>query len=256
MKKNKGITLVALIVTIVLLIIIAGVAINVALGENGIFTKSKQAADTYRNAAANEIAELGKAYNIIAELTGEDSEGSETIVYPTVVDENPGVLEVGSGDESDTYYINCVEDLVGFAHDVNSSANLYSGKVVKLNCNLDIQNSNSYSNPNTKYISDSYGYTSNASGTAIKDILTDTTGLGFVPIGIAGGNALFAGTFDGNNKVINNLYIKASSYGGLFGAVSQSITIENLKLLSINSFGNAPTGGLIGQVSGRSNIKY
>ena len=53
-NKNNGITLIALIVTIVVLIIIAGVTLNIALGENGIFTKAKQAADTYKNAAANE----------------------------------------------------------------------------------------------------------------------------------------------------------------------------------------------------------
>ena len=67
-NKNKGITLIALIVTIVVLIILAGVAISIALGENGIFTKSKLAADTYVNAAANEVEELQKAESIIDEL--------------------------------------------------------------------------------------------------------------------------------------------------------------------------------------------
>ena len=43
MKKEKGITLVALVITIVVLIILAGVAINLSLGENGIFNKAKEA---------------------------------------------------------------------------------------------------------------------------------------------------------------------------------------------------------------------
>ena len=34
MKKNKGITLVALVVTIVVLLILAGVSINLVLGDN------------------------------------------------------------------------------------------------------------------------------------------------------------------------------------------------------------------------------
>ena len=67
-NKNKGITLIALIITIVVLIILAGVALNIALGENGIFTKSKLSADTYVNAAANEVEELQKAESIIDEL--------------------------------------------------------------------------------------------------------------------------------------------------------------------------------------------
>ena len=50
------------------LIILAGVAINIALGENGIFTKTKLAADTYMNSAANEASELQKVDGILDEL--------------------------------------------------------------------------------------------------------------------------------------------------------------------------------------------
>ena len=42
-SNAKGITLVSLAVTIIVLIILAGVAINVTLGENGIFNKAKEA---------------------------------------------------------------------------------------------------------------------------------------------------------------------------------------------------------------------
>ena len=45
MRKNKGITLVALVVTIVVLLILAGVSINLVLGNNGIITKAKEAAE-------------------------------------------------------------------------------------------------------------------------------------------------------------------------------------------------------------------
>ena len=40
-KEMKGITLVALVVTIVVLLILAGVSINLVLGDNGIITKAK-----------------------------------------------------------------------------------------------------------------------------------------------------------------------------------------------------------------------
>ena len=43
MKNNKGITLVALVVTIVVLLILAGVSINLVLGNNGIIAKAKEA---------------------------------------------------------------------------------------------------------------------------------------------------------------------------------------------------------------------
>ena len=39
-KKERGITLVALVVTIVVLLILAGVSISLVVGQNGIVTKS------------------------------------------------------------------------------------------------------------------------------------------------------------------------------------------------------------------------
>jgi competence protein ComGC len=43
-KNNKAITLIALVITIVILIILAAVAINLTIGENGIIERAKQAA--------------------------------------------------------------------------------------------------------------------------------------------------------------------------------------------------------------------
>ena len=40
-KKERGITLVALVVTIIVLLILAGVAISLTIGKNGIFNKMK-----------------------------------------------------------------------------------------------------------------------------------------------------------------------------------------------------------------------
>ena len=51
-KEMKGITLVALVVTIVVLLILAGVSINSVLGENGIIIKAKEVAE--KTAAAQE----------------------------------------------------------------------------------------------------------------------------------------------------------------------------------------------------------
>lgn len=42
LKKQKGITLVALVVTIVVLLILAGVSINLVLGDNGIVKRHKR----------------------------------------------------------------------------------------------------------------------------------------------------------------------------------------------------------------------
>ena len=58
MKNNKGITLVALVVTIVVLLILAGVSINLVIGDNGIITKAKQAASATEEASAKNDMEL------------------------------------------------------------------------------------------------------------------------------------------------------------------------------------------------------
>jgi len=65
MKREKGITLIALVITIVILIILAGVAINLTIGENGIFSKAKYASEQYANEQAKEETEIAKMPNEI-----------------------------------------------------------------------------------------------------------------------------------------------------------------------------------------------
>ena len=55
--KNRGITLIALIVTIILLLILSGVVINLALGEHGIIGMAKQAGEEYKIASIKERVE-------------------------------------------------------------------------------------------------------------------------------------------------------------------------------------------------------
>ena len=57
LRKQKGITLIALVVTIVILLILAGVTINMALSENGLFSKARNAADQYKKAQDDEKTE-------------------------------------------------------------------------------------------------------------------------------------------------------------------------------------------------------
>ena len=54
-KEMKGITLVALVVTIVVLLILAGVSINLVLGNNGIIAKAKEAQRKSAEASQNDL---------------------------------------------------------------------------------------------------------------------------------------------------------------------------------------------------------
>lgn len=53
-KNQKGITLVALVVTIIVLLILAGVSISLVAGNDGLLKKATNAADTNNEAAARE----------------------------------------------------------------------------------------------------------------------------------------------------------------------------------------------------------
>ncbi len=54
---ERGITLIALIITIIILLILAGVTINVLIGENGLFNTASHAGEKYEEAGAREKLE-------------------------------------------------------------------------------------------------------------------------------------------------------------------------------------------------------
>ncbi len=53
-KSNKAITLVALIITIIILLILAGVSLSMILGENGLINKAQSSVDKYKDSSENE----------------------------------------------------------------------------------------------------------------------------------------------------------------------------------------------------------
>lgn len=67
LKNKKGITLVALVVTIVVLLILAGVTLNLLLDENGLISKSKDARDVSRAEAIKEEITLWQTDKLVVE---------------------------------------------------------------------------------------------------------------------------------------------------------------------------------------------
>lgn len=68
LKGQKGITLVALVVTIIVLIILAGVSIALVLGDNGLIDKAVAGANEYKVKANVEQGELLNAAAYANEL--------------------------------------------------------------------------------------------------------------------------------------------------------------------------------------------
>jgi prepilin-type N-terminal cleavage/methylation domain-containing protein len=166
-------------------------------------------------------------------------------LYNQVTDSNPGIICSNTLIEdyvnTSICNINSIEDLVQLS-ELTKTVN-FSGKTVILNENLDFENDKSYINPNTTIFGDI-----NGNGT-IENLKTElTTGAGFLPIGTS--VRPFAGIFDGNSKILNNLFINRTTINtGMFGVLSAG-TIKGITLNNVNVTGRDRTGGLLGFGSG------
>ena len=76
-QRNKGITLIALVITIIVLLILAGVSIAMLTGENGILTQAQKAKTETENAQANEESILD---NYAQYIEGSTNGGTLTTV--------------------------------------------------------------------------------------------------------------------------------------------------------------------------------
>ena len=112
MKKNKGITLVALVVTIVVLLILAGLSINLVLGDNGIVKKAQDAKTKSAEASENDLKGMnGLIEQMESTLNGSGNGGktepdtvpylpSDDFHYDTSTSVDTGlVIKDGSGNE-------------------------------------------------------------------------------------------------------------------------------------------------------------
>ena len=74
-NKQSGITLVALVVTIVVLLILAGISIRLVLDNNGIITRAGDAKDKHEQGKVNDQTDLNSAEDYINQMTGGGSGG-------------------------------------------------------------------------------------------------------------------------------------------------------------------------------------
>ena len=95
---EKGITLIALVVTIVVLLILAGISINLVLGDNGIIKKAKEAKTAQEQGWNNDIDAMDNYEKYIDESVNGNSEDEDTgdMVYAKLYDD--GTLIFSSTD--------------------------------------------------------------------------------------------------------------------------------------------------------------
>ena len=74
MKNQSGVTILSLVVTIVILIILAGISINLILGEDGLIQKAKQAKENTELAQIEEQTSLNELYSVLKSEIGSSGE--------------------------------------------------------------------------------------------------------------------------------------------------------------------------------------
>ncbi len=106
-KKEKGITLVALVVTIVVLIILAGVSINLVIGNNGIMQKAKEAKESMAQASKEEQEGLSALEEKLNSLNTANAPvlltGMTPIKFTTPTDTKMGETVETTADDADWY---------------------------------------------------------------------------------------------------------------------------------------------------------
>ena len=75
--------MIALVVTIIVLLILAAVAINLTIGENGIFTRAQEAVNKYEQSEVNEQDEMNKVVNFIDDYMNGKKPGGPSGEYNT-----------------------------------------------------------------------------------------------------------------------------------------------------------------------------
>ena len=91
-QDYRGITLIALVITIIILLILAGVVLNLTLGEHGILKMAEQAGKNYVNVAEDEQKKLGDLLNEADNIINSGGNGSNNSTippqtYPTTAEE-------------------------------------------------------------------------------------------------------------------------------------------------------------------------
>ena len=123
-KNISGITLVSLVVTIIVLIILAGVSVNIVVGENGLIEKAKQTKMDY------EITMYVEEIEVIAKEVQAEKGGKATITDLVTKILNDGIISGGTIQEVDSQTAEAITK-EGYILTVTFDKTTYNGKTSK-----------------------------------------------------------------------------------------------------------------------------
>ena len=268
--RNKGITLIALVVTIIVLLLLAGISINMLTGENGILNRTSDAKNKTKQSSLGEEIKLK-----LSEATMESNLSIEEVSLKPYLEQVNNVMveeksfdmwHVTRGDTSATVYQDgeVVEGKVDFWDGVSIEApkvetgnwEISTGAELKFFADF-VNNGNALTEEEKAKVAEK-GYSESdyvIDDNTIVSLISDldlgarqkdgekTSGTAWTPIGKTSENK-FTGTFKGNNHTIRGIYVKENSnFAGIFGI---SDTIKDLKIK--NSYIETSAGGAGGIV--------
>ena len=259
-NRETGITLIALVVTIIVLLILAGVSISMLTGSNGILTQANKAKELTEISCEKEGMEtavlsikvtnsditednlktaLDNQFGVNKTTIEDNKDGSYTVKMNNeskreyTVEDDGSLLEgtyskwdgttstEPTNKTSNEIHIDTAPELKWLADQVNNQGNTFEGYTIYLENNLDLGGRAENGNWET---------TANESvkWTAIGKIKT---------------NPLKA-TFEGNNHIIKDVYVNSTeNFNGIFG---NSNSISNLTIKNSYIKGAGCNGAIVG----------
>ncbi len=218
--KQNGITLVALVVTIIVLLILAGISLSLVVGNNGVVKKAQQAIEETEFARKKEEEEFKRA--------------EATMMTPW----NGSIAESfagGIGTQSDPYIVNNGEQLAYLAQQVNSGTS-YEGQYIEITQSINLGN--------IKWTPIGVGSQGDRDETVWN--MPDESN--------------FRGILNGNNNVITGINIEEPNMHGvgLIGVLSEEGVVENIYMDQGKILGRSCVGGIVGASTGtvRNCINY
>ena len=238
-KNNKGITLIALVITIIVLLILAGVSIAMLTGENGILTQAQNAKDKTDEAQEKEKIQLA-----ITASQLKNTDNNITTNYDNLkeeLEEQFGTNFSLRDNKDDTFLIT-----------INNSQRMYyvneDGKVIDNSSILKITSEGELIN-----FKDEVKKGNSFDGKAVILMNDITLSENWTPIGyISDDNIIkFNGDFNGLNHKINNLTINNPQklYQGVFANTGSSAKINSL-VVTGSITGGKYVGAIVGYNEG------
>ena len=263
-KKNRGITLIALIVTIIVLLILAGVSINMLTGQNGILKRATEAKNTTEVASEKEGIQMAVTTSQMASANytsiKKDGLQSELNSYfgkeKTTLDDNKdGSYTVTMNNSKRKYTIEDDGSIIEGVYDKwngtdskepteKTSNEIHIYTVAELKWIADkVNNEGNTFEGYTIYLENNLDF--GARETSENWVNTENEALKWTAIGKQKDIPLKA-TFEGNNHIIKGVYINdETNFNGIFG---NSSSILNLTVKNSYIKGGTCSGTVVGAV--------